>query len=309
MLFKVLIMQSTEQQKELLERIANCLNKKGINIHSPCIFQITKSSPERIKFALDVKGVKYYELNAENKILLEEQSFEKCVKIEEENHSKGFFFQEFEHGELRKTLTNIFNEECKMFTINNIPSELSEALENKLMTVKKGLLIEHTDYENNTFSISVAEKMLTPNEKEKFIDAYLESFIVTYGANAHFKIEPTLECNSFDYQVAVAEHRFIDKLFETAKEETRKEVSIETDIETYFKTYRNNCILNLEKLKQNQKVPLELASSYKDVTDLQYAPYDYALISLNTYSPNFDKEQELETTKDKNIVEREVDAR
>lgn len=287
---------SPEQVGKAFERLTECLKAKGYDIVSPCVFQMPLLQPEKIKFALDVQGIKYYNLKDKDKILLDAKDYQKCMQIAKENRSIGCFMQEYAKGELEqllKTTTNI--KDACMFTISNIPLPVADILEQKLGNIKKGLLIERSDNPNGTFDISVSEKMLTAKERQQFINAYMESVVVTYGVNAPYK-DPDYKLQFSDgytvdnYNKSVAEHRLIEELSAHAKEVTERVPIFNSDMDhmnKYFDNYCQTFCSTLEAFSSGiaEEYPDRInipsvSNAYKAVIELQSSPYEYAVDAL-----------------------------
>lgn len=267
--------------KNTADAIRQALFKNGITLKDPNIFKIIKMYPAEFKFLLDVQNIKYRELKKTNLILIEKSDYDKCLELENANITKGRFRQEFVNGELKDYLKRI-KKSNKMFTLSGLPSSIEQSFLNNVSHIKSVILLEHTSYDNDTFSISIPQDGLNENERRALIKAYFEAVVINYGVNMENRVFPELPFTIKNYEDAVSEQLLINKIDEyvTAKLDVSS-LTID-NIEDYFKSYVKEASQVLTELPVRNTAPdisnsqivkehmQELNEIFKAFSDLQY---------------------------------------
>lgn len=270
------------------ERLIQKLKEKGIAFDAPCAYRIKNTKPEQFKFLLDAKGISYREMKHSSTILIDVKDYMQCLKIDEANKTKGCFVQEYVSGDLEKIIQNMPAIQNKNMCVVDMPQKSAQAFVNRLGQIKKGLLIERTDYDNDTTRIAIPDGLLTDSEKDKVANAYLESFVVANGINSYIRDADSEELTSDDYNFSVNEYRFAQALGAYVSAEMEYNHVQLSEFKNYLEESLQALCESISALNHNDfdntVVPEEIKATvvlcYSNMPELTYDYCEYSLKKL-----------------------------
>jgi len=275
-------------------------NLKNYNFFNPRVFLIYGKRPEEVKDAFYKEGLSFLELKTKNNIIIEQSLYDKCKEVAASVYEKQMcFLQEYDKGELEDMIKiHPAIKDRSFLQIGNLTKiELNTFLE-CCNNIKKGLLIETYEQNPGAYTVRFPNAMLSKEEKQKIVDAYIESSIKSFGV--HFDNRNADKYTAEMYTNALKEQYFIKLATVAIKEKLLNENYVEMSFEDYFKSAGRQTAYILRQLREGKEAegfPLQLQNALKDVfKDLPEDTYKYSAEKILSHEITLKNEHEIRKT-------------
>lgn len=234
-------------------RLIKELNSRGIQIE-PRAFKVTRMEPEALKFNLDVAKIPYIEMKSKDTILVAKEDIQKCWQFETRNQTKGNFLQEYNSKELEQIVKkNPHIRDKSIVSIKNMnPAEAGLFLR-KCNRIKKGMLLETEKTSDGAVNVNIPAGLLSHNEKEKMVDAYVQTQIEISGINSASKTRSHRYISIQTYWNSVTERRMVNSLTEMLKNKLDTVGSAIDDFGPYLKSLKMQLGYVMESFQKNKE--------------------------------------------------------
>ena len=255
---------------------AQCIMEhlKLYGMENPRVFQIDGTQTAAVKNELYKAGISFLELKDKNCILVEQSDYMRCSQIANHAYLKQrCFLQEYDEKELEKIVADHPKITNKAFLqIKNLSPAEAELFLNCCNKIKPGLLLETYNQEHGEYTVSIPHGLLSKQERENIVAAYIESSISAFGTNfiARKKEDFTKE----NYEAQLKEHHLAREIISAINKKLETAGLSGDNFNEYFKSASRQTAYVLTQLQNGQEMAgfsenqqEALQSAYKELPE------------------------------------------